>query len=183
MFIHSTAIIDDKVSIWQNVFIWHFSHVMSGSNIGENSILGQNVMIGNNVRIGKGCKIQNNVSVYEGVELNDDVFCGPSCVFTNVVNPRSFINRKREYKTTLVEKGVSIGANATILCGVKLGKFSLIGAGAVITKDVKDFSIMVGNPARKIGWVSTRGHKLNNDLKCPETGEEFFFDGEKLRKK
>ncbi len=183
MFIHSTAIIDDKVSIGQNVFIWHFSHVMSGSSIGENSILGQNVMIGNNVRIGKGCKIQNNVSVYEGVELKDDVFCGPSCVFTNVVNPRSFINRKREYKTTLVEKGVSIGANATILCGVKLGKFSLIGAGAVITKDVKDFSIMVGNPARKIGWVSTRGHKLNNDLKCPETGEEFFYDGEKLRKK
>ena len=183
MFIHSTAIIDDKVSIGQNVFIWHFSHVMSGSSIGEKSILGQNVMIGNNVRIGKGCKIQNNVSVYEGVELKDDVFCGPSCVFTNVVNPRSFVNRKREYKTTLVEKGVSIGANATILCGVKLGKFSLIGAGAVITKDVKDFSIMVGNPARKIGWVSTRGHKLNNDLKCPETGEEFFFDGEKLRKK
>ena len=183
MFIHSTAIIDDKVSIGQNVFIWHFSHVMSGSSIGENSILGQNVMIGNNVRIGKGCKIQNNVSVYEGVELKDDVFCGPSCVFTNVVNPRSFINRKREYKTTLVEKGVSIGANATILCGVKLGIFSLIGAGAVITKDVKDFSIMVGNPARKIGWVSTRGHKLNNDLKCPETGEEFFYDGEKLRKK
>jgi len=183
LFIHSTAIIDDKVSIGQNVFIWHFSHVMSGSSIGENSILGQNVMIGNNVRIGKGCKIQNNVSVYEGVELKDDVFCGPSCVFTNVVNPRSFINRKREYKTTLVEKGVSIGANATILCGVKLGKFSLIGAGAVITKDVKDFSIMVGNPARKIGWVSTRGHKLNNDLKCPETGEEFFYDGEKLRKK
>ena len=182
MFIHSTAIIDDKVSIEQNVFIWHFSHVMSGSSIGKNSILGQNVMIGNNVRIGKGCKIQNNVSVYEGVELKDDVFCGPSCVFTNVVNPRSFINRKSEYKTTLVEKGVSIGANATILCGVKLGKFSLIGAGAVITKDVKDFSIMVGNPARKIGWVSTRGHKLNNDLKCPETGEEFFFDGEKLRK-
>ena len=183
MFIHNTAIIDDKVSIGQNVFIWHFSHVMSGSSIGENSILGQNVMIGNNVRIGKGCKIQNNVSVYEGVELKDDVFCGPSCVFTNVVNPRSFINRKREYKTTTVEKGVSIGANATILCGVKLGKFSLIGAGAVITKDVKDFSIVVGNPARKIGWVSTRGHKLNNDLKCPETGEEFFFDGEKLRKK
>ena len=183
MFIHSTAIIDDKVSIGQNVFIWHFSHVMSGSSIGENSILGQNVMIGNNVRIGKGCKIQNNVSVYEGVELKDDVFCGPSCVFTNVVNPRSFINRKREYRTTTVEKGVSIGANATILCGVKLGKFSLIGAGAVITKDVKDFSIVVGNPARKIGWVSTRGHKLNNDLKCPETGEEFFFDGEKLRKK
>ena len=147
---------------------------MSGSSIGENSILGQNVMIGNNVRIGKGCKLQNNVSVYEGVELKDDVFCGPSCVFTNVVNPRSFINRKREYKTTIVEKGVSIGANATILCGVKLGKFSLIGAGAVITKDVKDFSIVVGNPARKIGWVSTRGHKLNNDLKCPETGEEFF---------
>lgn len=183
MFIHSTAIIDDKVSIGQNVFIWHFSHVMSGSSIGEKSILGQNVMIGNNVRIGKGCKIQNNVSVYEGVELEDDVFCGPSCVFTNVINPRSFVNRKREYKTTLVETGVSIGANATILCGVKLGKFSLIGAGAVITKDVKDFSIMVGNPARKIGWVSTRGHKLNNDLKCPETGEEFFFDGEKLRKK
>ena len=185
MFIHSTAIIDDKVSIGQNVFIWHFSHVMSGSSIGENSILGQNVMIGNNVRIGKGCKIQNNVSVYEGVELKDDVFYGPSCVFTNVVNPRSFINRKREYKTTIVEKGVSIGANATILCGVKLGKFSLIGAGAVITKDVKDFSYYGWKSLlRKIGWVSTRGHKLNNDLKCPETGEEFFSLMEKkLRKK
>ena len=183
MFIHDTAVIDDQVILGKDVSIWHFCHIMSGSNIGEKSILGQNVMIGNNVKIGKGCKIQNNVSVYEGVELEDNVFCGPSCVFTNVINPRSFINRKTEYRKTLVQEGATIGANATIVCGIKIGKFSLIGAGAVVTKDVKDFSIMAGNPARKIGWISTKGYKLNNNLKCPKTGEEFFLDGENLRKK
>ena len=127
-----------------------------------------------------GLHIRSNGSFEE---LEDNVFCGPSCVFTNVINPRSFINRKNEYKKTLVQTGATIGANATIVCGVRIGKFSLIGAGAVITKDVKDFSIMAGNPARKIGWVSTRGYKLNNNLQCPETGEEFFLDGEVLRKK
>ena len=141
MFIHDTAVIDDQVILGKDVSIWHFCHIMSGSNIGSRSILGQNVMIGKNVKVGKGCKIQNNVSVYEGVELEDNVFCGPSCVFTNVINPRSFINRKKEYKKTLVKKGASIGANATIVCGVTIGSFSLIGAGAVITKDVKENSL------------------------------------------
>ena len=182
MFVHKTAVIDEKVILGQNISIWHFCHVMEGSNIGDGSILGQNVMVGNNVIIGKGCKIQNNVSVYEGVELEDNVFCGPSCVFTNVINPRAFVNRKQEFKKTLVKKGASIGANATIVCGVTIGSFSLIGAGAVITKDVKDFAIMVGNPAKKIGWVSTKGYRLDANLKCPETGESFNLDGETLRK-
>ncbi len=183
MFVHKTAVLDDNIKLGKNISIWHFCHVMSGCKIGDNSILGQNVMIGNSVIIGKGCKIQNNVSVYEGVELEDNVFCGPSCVFTNVINPRSFVNRKNEFKKTLVKEGASIGANATIVCGVTIGSFSLIGAGAVITKDVKNFAIMIGNPAKKIGWVSTRGHKLNENLICPETGEKFYLDGEILRKK
>ena len=183
MFIHKTAVLDDNIVLGKNISIWHFCHVMSGSSLGDNTILGQNVMIGNNVKIGKGCKIQNNVSVYEGVELEDNVFCGPSCVFTNVINPRSFVNRKKEFKKTFVREGASIGANATIICGVNLGKFSLIGAGAVITKDVKDFAIMTGNPAKRIGWVSTKGYKLDENYICPETGEEFSFDGKILRKK
>ena len=183
MFVHDTAIIDSNVSLGSDIAIWHFCHIMSGSVIGDNSILGQNVMIGNNVRIGKGCKIQNNVSVYEGVELEDNVFCGPSCVFTNVLNPRSFINRKSEFKKTLVETGATIGANATIICGVNIGKYSLVGAGAVITKDVKDFCIVAGNPAKKIGWISSNGHRLDKDLKCPETGEEFVLEKEILKKK
>ena len=183
MFVHRTAVLDDNIELGKNISIWHFCHVMSGSRIGDNSILGQNVMIGSSVTIGKGCKIQNNVSVYAGVELEDNVFCGPSCVFTNVINPRSFVNRKNELKKTLVKEGASIGANATIVCGVTIGSFSLIGAGAVITKDVQNFAIMVGNPAKKIGWVSTNGYKLNENLVCPESGEEFFLDGEVLRKK
>ena len=183
MFIHKTAVLDDNIILGNNISIWHFCHVMSGSSIGDNSVLGQNVMIGKSVIVGKGCKIQNNVSVYEGVELEDNVFCGPSCVFTNVINPRTFVNRKNEFRKTLVKKGASIGANATIICGVTIGSFSLIGAGAVITKDVKNFAIMAGNPAKKIGWISTKGHKLNENLVCPETGEIFYLDGETLRKK
>ncbi len=183
MFIHKTAVLDDNIILGNNISIWHFCHVMSGSRIGDNSILGQNVMIGRNVSIGKGCKIQNNVSVYEGVELSDNVFCGPSCVFTNVINPRSFVNRKKEFKKTLVKEGASIGANATIICGVTIGSFSLIGAGSVITKDVKNYAIMAGNPAKKIGWVSTKGYKLDENLRCPVTGEEFYLDDEILRKK
>ncbi len=183
MFIHDTAIVDDNVNLGSNISIWHFSHIMSGSIIGNNSVLGQNVMIGSKVVVGSKCKIQNNVSVYEGVILEDNVFCGPSCVFTNVINPRSFVNRKKEFKKTLVREGSSIGANATILCGVTIGKFALIGAGAVITKDVKDYAIMVGNPANQIGWVSTNGHRLDNNLKCPETGEEFFLEDNILKKK
>ena len=183
MFIHKTAVLDDNIILGNNISIWHFCHVMSGSRIGDNSILGQNVMIGRNVSIGKGCKIQNNVSVYEGVELSDNVFCGPSCVFTNVINPRSFVNRKKEFKKTLVKEGASIGANATIICGVTIGSFSLIGAGSVITKDVKSYAIMAGNPAKKIGWISTKGYKLDENLRCPVTGEEFYLDDEILRKK
>jgi len=183
VFIHKTAVLDDNIILGNNISIWHFCHVMSGSRIGDNSILGQNVMIGRNVSIGKGCKIQNNVSVYEGVELSDNVFCGPSCVFTNVINPRSFVNRKKEFKKTLVKEGASIGANATIICGVTIGSFSLIGAGSVITKDVKNYAIMAGNPAKKIGWVSTKGYKLDENLRCPVTGEEFYLDDEILRKK
>ena len=183
MYIDKTAVLDENVTLGKNISIWHFCHVMSNSKIGDNSILGQNVMIGNNVVIGKGCKIQNNVSVYEGVELEDNVFCGPSCVFTNVINPRSFINRKKEFRKTLVKEGASIGANATIVCGVTIGSFALVGAGAVITKDVKNFAIMAGNPAKKIGWVSTKGYKLNENLVCPKTGEVFILEGGFLRKK
>ena len=153
-FIHNTAIVDDEVIIGKNVSIWHFSHVLHGSSIGDNCTLGQNVMIGPKVKIGNGCKIQNNVSIYEGIELGKDVFCGPSCVFTNVINPRAFINRKSEFKKTIVNDGATLGANCTIVCGVKIGKFALIGAGAVVTKDVDDYALYVGVPAKRVGWVS-----------------------------
>ena len=181
-FIHKSSYIDDNVEIGKDVKIWHFCHIMSGSSIGDNSILGQNVMIGPKVKIGSGCKVQNNVSIYEGVELRKNVFCGPSCVFTNVINPRAFINRKKEYKKTLVHEGASLGANATILCGVTIGKFALIGAGAVITKDVKDYSIMTGTPAKRTGWVSEKGIKLLDNLICPETGEKYFLNNSNLSK-
>jgi len=181
-FIHETSIIDDGVLMGKNVTIWHFSHLMKGCSLGDNTIVGQNVMIGSKVKIGKGCKIQNNVSLYEGVELKDDVFCGPSCVFTNVINPRSFINRKSEFRKTIVNKGATIGANATIICGVEIGEYALIGAGSLISKNVKNFSVMVGNPATRIGWVSTSGHKLNKDLVCPKTGEKFLLKNDNLIK-
>lgn len=156
---HDTAIIDDGATIGNNSKIWHFSHIMK-STIGENCNLGQNVFVANNVIIGNSVKVQNNVSLYEGVILEDDVFIGPSAVFTNVINPRSFIERKNEYKKTIVKKGASIGANATIICGNTIGEFALIGAGAVITKDVAPYSIMTGNPARQTGWISEAGDKL-----------------------
>ena len=181
-FIHESSFIDDNVVVGKDVKVWHFCHIMSGSIIGDNSILGQNVMVGPKVKIGNGCKVQNNVSLYEGVELRKNVFCGPSCVFTNVINPRAFVNRKKEYKKTLVEEGASLGANSTILCGVIIGKFSLIGAGAVITKDVKAFSIMAGIPAKRVGWVSEKGIKLSDDLICPETGEKYFLKNNNLSK-
>ena len=182
-FIHETSVVDDGVELGSNISVWHFSHIMKGSTIGDNSIVGQNVMIGPNVKIGNRCKIQNNVSVYEGVEIEDDAFLGPSCVFTNVINPRAFINRKSEFKKTWVKRGATIGANATIICGVEIGEYALIGAGAVITKNVKNFSIMVGNPALKVGWVSTNGHKLGKDLVCPKTGEVFFLKDDNLYKR
>ena len=182
-FIDKTSIVENKALIGKDCKIWHFCHILEGTIIGNNCIIGQNVMIGPNVKIGNGCKIQNNVSIYEGVELGDNVFCGPSCVFTNVINPRSFIKRKNEFRLTKVGDGATIGANATIVCGVNIGKFSMIGAGAVVTKDVRNYSIEVGNPAKHLGWISTAGHKLNNNLKCPITKEEFYLKDKELIKK
>jgi UDP-2-acetamido-3-amino-2,3-dideoxy-glucuronate N-acetyltransferase len=176
---HETAVIDQGAIIGEGTKIWHFCHIMSGANIGMNCSLGQNVYVGGEAIIGNNVKIQNNVSVYDSVEIADDVFCGPSCVFTNVINPRSNINRKAEFLKTRVEKGVTIGANATIICGVTLGRFSFIGAGAVVTKNVKPFALMTGIPARQTGWVSQCGVKLNNELICPETGKHYkLVDGQ-----
>lgn len=157
--IHSTAVIDEGARIGNDTFIWHFCHVMPSAVIGSNCILGQNVFVDNKVKIGNGVKIQNNVSVYNSVTLEDDVFIGPSVVFTNVINPRSFIERKHEFKPTLVQQGVSIGANATIICGITIGEYAMIGAGAVVTKDVPAYAIMTGNPARQTGWVDKEGNK------------------------
>ncbi len=174
-FAHQTAVIDENCSIGDNTKIWHFSHIMSGCNIGESCNIGQNVVISPEVILGKNVKIQNNVSVYTGVICEDDVFLGPSMVFTNVINPRSHVSRKTEYAQTIVRKGASIGANATIVCGNEIGKYSMIGAGAVITKEVKAFALVVGNPAKQIGWVSENGQKLNFDEQgnaiCSETNQ------------
>ncbi len=176
-FAHETAIVDDNCSIGKDTKIWHFSHIMSGCVIGEGCNIGQNVVISPSVILGKNVKIQNNVSVYTGVICEDDVFLGPSMVFTNVINPRSHVNRKSEYAQTLVRKGASIGANATVVCGNEIGAYALIGAGAVITKPVKPFALVVGNPAKQIGWVSENGHKLVFNAAgmatCIETGQEY----------
>ncbi len=171
--IHPTAIVDDGVQVGAGTKIWHFSHVLRGTVLGTNCVLGQNVMAGPDVHMGNGCKVQNNVSLYAGVTLEDDVFCGPSCVFTNVLNPRAFVERKSEFKPTLVRRGASIGANATIVCGVTIGAYALIGAGAVVSRDVPDYALVVGVPARRIGWVSRTGERLGPDLKCPRTGEQY----------
>ncbi len=173
--IHESAIIDAGAKIGEGTKIWHFCHVMSTAEIGENCVLGQNVFVGNKAVLGNNVKVQNNVSIYEGVVCEDDVFLGPSMVFTNVINPRSSVNRKEEFKKTLVKRGVSIGANATIVCGATLGEYCFIGAGAVVTKDVKPYALMVGVPARQIGWVSKSGSVLGNDLICPETGEKYIL--------
>lgn len=159
-FSHESSYIDDNVNIGNNTKIWHFSHVLSGTTIGENCSFGQNCVVGPKVNIGNGVKVQNNISIYEGVEVEDDVFLGPSMVFTNVINPRSFIVRKEEFKVTLLKKGCSIGANATVVCGNTIGRYALVGAGSVINKDVKDFALMVGVPAKQIGWVSVAGNRL-----------------------
>lgn len=176
-FAHQTAVVDDNCSIGKDTKIWHFSHIMSGCVIGEGCNIGQNVVISPSVILGKNVKIQNNVSVYTGVICEDDVFLGPSMVFTNVINPRSHVNRKSEYAQTLVHKGASIGANATVVCGNEIGAYALIGAGAVITKPVKPFALVVGNPAKQIGWVSENGHKLVFNAAgmatCIETGQEY----------
>lgn len=171
--IHPSAMIDDNVTIGDNTKIWHFAHVLSGSRIGENCNVGQNVVIGPDASIGNKCKIQNNVSVYKGVTLEDDVFCGPSMVFTNVFNPRAAIRRMDEIRSTLVKKGATIGANATIVCGVTIGRNAFIGAGAVVTKDVKDHALMVGNPARQIGWMCECGVRLNVQGSCLTCGKEY----------
>lgn len=182
-FAHETAVIDEGARIGHGTKIWHFCHVMADCRIGERCVLGQNVFVAAGAVLGNGCKVQNNVSLYAGVVCEDDVFLGPSVVFTNVINPRSFIERKAEFKTTLVEKGASIGANATILCGIRIGQYAFIGAGAVVTKDVPAFGLLVGNPARQIGWVSEYGHPLEFDSTdkavCSETGQlyQLFHHG------
>lgn len=170
VFIHESSYIDENVLIGEGTKIWHFSHVLSNCAIGKDCSLGQNVVVGPNVSIGDNVKLQNNVSVYEGVTLEDGVFCGPSCVFTNVNNPRSEIIRKDEYRETIVKRGASIGANATIICGHDLGEYSFIAAGAVVTKEVPAYALMAGTPARRIGWMSKSGGKLDENLKCPIDG-------------
>jgi UDP-2-acetamido-3-amino-2,3-dideoxy-glucuronate N-acetyltransferase len=175
--IHESAYIDPPTRIGSGTKIWHFAHVLANCDIGRDCSIGQNVMVGPDVRIGDRCKIQNNVSLYKGVELEDGVFCGPSCVFTNVNNPRAEIERKSEFRRTRVERGASIGANATIVCGHTLGAYCFIAAGAVVTADVPAYALMAGVPARRIGWMSQTGAKLGEDLVCPEDGTKYRKDG------
>ncbi len=179
-FAHPTAVIDDACHIGEGTKIWHFSHIMSNCTIGKNCNIGQNVVISPEVVLGNNVKIQNNVSLYTGVICEDDVFLGPSCVFTNVVNPRSAVNRRGQYAKTIVKKGASIGANATIVCGHDIGKFAFIGAGAVVTKHVPDYALVVGNPARQMGWMSEYGHRLSfteeGIATCPESGEKYKME-------
>ncbi|HCK21860.1 MAG TPA: N-acetyltransferase [Bacteroidetes bacterium] len=176
-FVHPTAVIDNPCTIGKGTKIWHFSHVMSNCTLGENCNLGQNVVISPEVVLGNNVKIQNNVSIYTGVTCEDDVFLGPSCVFTNVINPRSAINRRGQYARTTVKQGASIGANATIVCGHDIGRFAFIGAGAVVTKNVPDYALVVGNPARQMGWMSEYGHRLEFDQNgwatCLESGDKY----------
>ncbi len=183
-FAHPSAIIDEGCSIGAGSKIWHFSHIMPDCSIGENCNIGQNVVISPGVSLGRNVKIQNNVSIYTGVTCEDDVFLGPSMVFTNVINPRSAVNRKNEYAKTHVGKGASIGANATIVCGHNIGAYAFIGAGAVVTKHVPDYALLVGNPARQTGWMSEYGHKLNFDSNglavCPESGQHYQLNGNKV---
>jgi len=183
-FAHETAVVDEGCEIGNGTKIWHFSHIMSNCFIGESCNIGQNVVISPAVKLGRNVKIQNNVSVYTGVICEDDVFLGPSMVFTNVINPRSHVNRRNEYAETLVRKGASIGANATVVCGNEIGEYALIGAGAVITKPVKAFALVVGNPAKQIGWVSEYGHRLHFDENgigiCPETNQEYQLNDDKV---
>lgn len=179
-FVHESAYVDEHCEIGEGTKIWHFVHILGNTTIGRNCVLGQNVMAGPNVLIGDGCKIQNNVALYKGVELDDDVFCGPSCVFTNVLTPRANVERKDEFKRTHVGRGATIGANATIVCGHNLGEYSMVAAGAVVTKDVPAFALVAGVPARRIGWVSRSGDRLGTDLVCPRSGERYIETDGKL---
>lgn len=181
MQVHESAIIDDGAQIGEGTRIWHWVHVCGGAVIGRNCSLGQNVFVGNRVRIGDRVKIQNNVSVYDNVTLEDDVFCGPSMVFTNVYNPRAAVERKHEYRSTLVRQGATLSANCTIVCGVTIGRYAFVGAGAVVNRDVPDFALMVGVPARQVGWMSRHGVRLDlpltgeGEATCPETGERYLL--------
>ena len=178
-FAHPSAIIDTGCTIGKGTKIWHFSHIMTNCIIGDNCNIGQNVVVSPEVVLGNNIRVQNNVSIYTGVICEDDVFLGPSMVFTNVINPRSAISRKNEYKQTFVEKGATIGANATLICGHRIGKYAFIGAGAVVTKDVKPYALMVGNPAHQVGWMSEYGHRLHFDKThkaiCPESSEVYIL--------
>lgn len=184
-FCHESAFIDQGCIIGDGSKIWHFSHIMPGAILGQNCILGQNVFVAGGVVIGDRVKVQNNVSIYEGVQIEDDVFLGPSCVFTNVINPRGFVERKTEYKKTLIKKGASVGANATIICGNTLGMYCFIGAGTVVTKEVKDYALVVGNPGRQVGWVSAYGHQLLFDehqmATCPQSGVRYFLEENEVK--
>lgn len=188
VFVHESAIVDAGAQIGEGSRVWHFVHVCSGAKIGKGVSLGQNVFVGNRVVIGDRCKIQNNVSVYDNVTLEEGVFCGPSMVFTNVYNPRSLIERKDEYRDTLVKQGATLGANCTIVCGVTIGEFAFVGAGAVINKDVKPFALMVGVPAKQIGWMSEHGEQIplpssgSGDYVCPHTGHIYWLDQDRLHR-
>ncbi len=185
-FAHPTAVIDDNCTIGEGTKIWHFSHIMPGAIIGNNCNLGQNVVVSSKVVLGNNVRVQNNVSIYEGVICEDDVFLGPSMVLTNVINPRSAVSRKNEFKTTLIKKGATIGANATIVCGNTIGSFAFIGAGTVVTKNVPDFALVIGNPGRQTGWMSEYGHKLkfneNNIAICEESKQEYILENNEVRK-
>ena len=186
IFIHPSSYVEEKSQIGQGTKIWHFSHICSGSKIGKNVTIGQNVYIASRASIGNNCKIQNNVSIYDCVILESDVFCGPSVVFTNVINPRSFVERKNEYMETKVKKGATLGANSTIVCGIILGEYSLIGAGSVVIKDLKPYSLNVGNPSKQIGWIDRSGEKLNlplsssSSLSCVSNGLKYTLIGDQI---
>lgn len=185
--VHPAAIVDEGAVIGDGTRIWHWTHVCAGARIGKGCVLGQGVYVGPGVVIGDGVRVQNNVSVFEGVTLEDDVFCGPSMVFTNVINPRSFVSRKSEFRSTRVGRGASLGANCTIVCGVNIGRYALVGAGAVVTRDVRDFELVVGAPARRAGWVSRSGDRLmfpageSGECVCPGTGERYLLAHGRVR--
>lgn len=185
VFVHPSAVVDEGVVVGKGTKVWHFCHLMGPSSIGENCNLGQNVVVSPHVHLGNRVKVQNNVSLFTGVQCEDDVFIGPSVVFTNVLNPRSFISRKSEFRKTLVRRGASLGANSTLVCGIEIGEFAFVGAGSVVTRDVPAFALVYGNPARQHGWMSKAGHKLHfdadNQARCSETGELYILSSDGLK--